>query len=62
MSVLLCVAPLFSSTAFKLLFSFHFDNLIIMCLGVALLGFTYVGTFGPHEFGHSFLSQDWGSF
>ena len=62
MIVLLCVPPLFSSTAFKLLFNFHFDNLIIMCLGIALLGFTYVGTFRPHEFGHSFLSQDWGSF
>ena len=57
MIVLLCVPPLFSSTAFKLLFNFHFDNLIIMCLGIALLGFTYVD-----EFGHSFLSQDWGSF
>ena len=62
MSVLLCVAPLFFSTAFRLLFSFHFDNLIIMCLGVALLEFTYVGTFGPHEFGHSFFPPNWVSF
>lgn len=58
--VILFMISWFSFDAFK--FFFIFNNLSIMCLGMAFSGFIYLVIFGLLEFGCSFPFPDLGSF